>query len=60
MKEIKVKRDFTNLIEVLFESGEIDAFSEYEDYMKNHSITMNNVTIERNTRLMKGNIILVA
>ena len=48
MKNINVKRDFTNLPEVLFENGEISGTAEVKQYLKKYNVTMEINGIERN------------
>ena len=38
MKRIEVKRDYTKLVEVLFETCEIDEFVAFDNYMKKHQL----------------------
>lgn len=63
MKNINVKRDFTNLPEVLFENGEISGTAEVKQYLKKYNVTMEINGIERNIpqefRLMQGDILTV-
>lgn len=63
MKEIKVKRDNTNLPEVLFEAEEIGGFVELNDYLKKHTVSMTINGTERNVkermRLMKGDTLII-
>ena len=63
MKQIKVKRNFTKLVEVLFEACEIDEFVAFDNYMKVHQITINVNGTDRNLEpkmlLMKNDIITI-
>jgi hypothetical protein len=63
MKNIKVKENFTNLSEVLFEHGEISGIAEVDEYLKEYYVTMDVNGTERNItpefRLMKGDILTV-
>jgi len=64
MLKIKVKRDYTNLGEVLFEADEISGLVELEKYMDKHQVTIevDNGTernVEPRMRLMKGDILMI-
>ena len=64
MKRIEVKRDYTKLVEVLFETCEIDEFVAFDNYMKKHQVTIevDNGTdrnVQPEMRLMKGDILTV-
>lgn len=56
-KEIKVKRDFTNIQEVLFENGEIEGLVECEEYLRKNKVIDNGTGLEIKNcreRLMKN------
>lgn len=61
MKELKVKRNHTKLVEVLFEACEIDAFVELDNYLSKHQVLINHNgtdrNVEKNMKLMKGDIL---